>query len=57
MFGDFITWAADNIKLSEINITCSAISKMFQGLSPTLELAKINQIITLKKGVLMSHYK
>jgi hypothetical protein len=27
---DFITWAADNIKLSEVNIACSAISKMFQ---------------------------
>jgi uncharacterized protein YsxB (DUF464 family) len=45
------------IKLSEINIACSAISKMFQGLSPTLELAKINQIINLKKGVLMSNPK
>jgi hypothetical protein len=30
---------------------------MFQGLSPTLELAKIQQIISLKKGVLMSHPK
>jgi hypothetical protein len=30
---------------------------MFQGLSPTLELAKINQIISLKRGVLMSSPK
>jgi hypothetical protein len=57
VFGDFITWAADNIKLSEINIACSAISKMFQGLSPTLRIAKIQQIISLKKGVLTSHPK
>jgi hypothetical protein len=26
VFGDFITWAADNIKFSQINIACSAIS-------------------------------
>jgi hypothetical protein len=57
VFGDFITWATDNIKLSEINIACSAISKMFQGLSPILELTKINQIISLKKGVFMSNPK
>jgi hypothetical protein len=57
VFGDFITWAADNTKLSEINIACSAISKMLQGLSPTLAIAKIQQIISLKKGVLMSNPK
>jgi hypothetical protein len=28
IFEDFITWAADNIKKSKINIACSAISKM-----------------------------
>jgi hypothetical protein len=41
VFGDFITWATNNIKLLEINIACSAISKMFQGLLPTLEITKI----------------
>jgi hypothetical protein len=25
VFGDFITWAADNIKLSEVNIACFSI--------------------------------
>jgi hypothetical protein len=57
MNGDFITWASDNIKLSEINIACSAISKMFQCLLPKFPIAKIQQIISLKKGVLMSHPK
>jgi hypothetical protein len=57
VFGNFITWAADNIKLSEVNIAYSAISKMFQCLLPTLAIAKIQQIISLKKGVLMSHPK
>jgi hypothetical protein len=57
MFGEFITWAADNIKLLEVNIACSAISKMFQCLLPKLAIAKIQQIISLKKGVLMSHPK
>jgi uncharacterized protein YsxB (DUF464 family) len=57
MFGDFITWAADNIKLLEVNITCSAISKMFQCLLPRLTITKIQQIISLKKGVLMFHPK
>jgi hypothetical protein len=30
---------------------------MFQGLSPTLQLAKIQQIISIKKGILMSNPK
>jgi hypothetical protein len=54
VFRDFITWATDNIKLSEVNIACSAISKMFQCLQPTLGIAKIQQIIGLKRGALMS---
>jgi hypothetical protein len=57
IFRDFITWAVDNIKLLEVNIACSAISKMFQCLLPRLAIAKIQQIISLKKGVLMSHPK
>jgi hypothetical protein len=51
VFGDFITWVADIIKLSEVNIAYSATSKMFQGLLSTLTIAKTQQIISLKKGV------
>jgi hypothetical protein len=57
IFGDFITWATDNIKLSEVNIACSVISKMFQCLQPTLGITKIQQIISLKRGALMSNPK
>jgi hypothetical protein len=57
VFEDFITWAVDNIKLSKVNIACSEISKVFQGLLLTLAIVKVQQIISLKKGVLMTYPK
>jgi hypothetical protein len=57
IFGDFISWFLSNNKLSELNITSSAISKMFQWLFPKLAIAKLPEIISLKKKTLINHPK
>jgi hypothetical protein len=58
-FQDFIAWGAneENMPSSELNIACSAISKVFSVFHPLISIPKIPLIKSLRRGIALQHPK